>query len=85
MVQCNTLVALMDPILVREYRDRWHAVSEVEEAEQRQASVEDRWRRLNAIHQMAVALGLDLRAQDEDEAIVWERWARLKAGPESRT
>jgi len=68
----------MDPFLVREYRNRWQAISEVEEAEQRQAAAEDRWRRLNAIYQMAVALGLDLRAQDEDEAVVWERWARLK-------
>ena len=70
----------MDPILVREYRARWQAVSEVEEAEQRQATVEDRWRRLNAILKMAINLGLDLRAQNEDEAIVWQRWARLKAG-----
>ena len=42
--------------------------------------MEDRWRRLNAILKMAINLGLDLRAQNEDEAIVWQRWARLKAG-----
>ena len=53
----------MDPVLVREYRTRWQAVSEVEAAEQQQATVEDRWRRLNAILQVAVSLGLDLRAQ----------------------
>ncbi|HNS49710.1 MAG TPA: hypothetical protein PKO09_00835 [Anaerolineae bacterium] len=70
----------MDPNLVREYRARWLAVSKVEEAEQRQATVEDRWRRLNAVLQMAIALGLDLRAQTEDEAAVWQRWAALKAG-----
>jgi hypothetical protein len=70
----------MDPILVREYRARWQAIAEVEAAEQQRASVEDRWARLNAILQMAVALGLDLRAQSEDEASVWQRWARLKAG-----
>lgn len=70
----------MDPILVREYRARWQAVSEVEETEQQQATVESRWQRLNAIVQMAITLGFDLRAQREDEAIVWQRWARLKAG-----
>lgn len=70
----------MDPALVREYRARYQAVAEIEEAEQQQATVEDRWRRLNAILQMAITLGLDLRAQSEDEAIVWQRWARLKAG-----
>jgi hypothetical protein len=70
----------MDANLAREYRDRWQAVLEVEEAEQKRATVEDRWRKLNAVRQMAVTLGLDLRSQDEDEAIVWQRWARLKAG-----
>jgi hypothetical protein len=29
----------MDPILAREYRARWQAVSEVEAAEQRQATL----------------------------------------------
>ena len=69
----------MGPALVREYRARWQAVSKVEEAEQQPAAVEDRWRRLNAILKMAINLGLDLRAQNEDEAIGWQRWARLKA------
>ena len=71
----------MDPSLVREYRARWQAVSEIEESERRQATMESRWRELNAILQMAITLGLDLRTQDEDEGIVWQRWARLKAGP----
>ena len=70
----------MDPVLVREYRARWQAVSEVEAAEQQRAAVEDRWVRLNAILQMAVTLGLDLSARNEDEEVVWQRWARLKAG-----
>ena len=68
----------MDPVLIREYRARWQAVSEVEEAEQQQATVEDRWRRLNAILKMAINLGLDLHAQNEDETVVWQCWARLK-------
>jgi len=70
----------MDPVLVREYRACWQAVSEVEETELQQATEESRWQRLNAILQMAVTLGFDLRAQSEEEAIVWQRWARLKAG-----
>lgn len=70
----------MDPVLVREFRARWQAVSEVETAEQQQAAVEDRWARLNAILQMAVTPGLDLRAQNEDDAVIWQRWTRLKAG-----
>ena len=70
----------MDALLVREYRARWLAVAEVEDAEQREATVASRWRKLNAILQMALVLGLDLSAQSDDEVVVWQRWARLKAG-----
>ena len=75
------LEARLDPILVREYRARWQAVAEVEEAERQQATLEERWAMLNAIVRMAVALGVDLGAEREDEALDWQRWARLKAGP----
>ena len=70
----------MDALLVREYRARWQTVAEVEDAEQREATVASRWQKLNAILQMALALGLDLGAQNDDEMVVWHRWARLKEG-----
>ena len=70
----------MDTQLVREYRARWETVAEVEDAEQHEATVASRWQRLNAILQMAMAMGLDLGAQNDDELVVWQRWARLKAG-----
>jgi hypothetical protein len=70
----------MDPTLAREYRARWEAVSEVEQAEQQHATLEERWAKLNAILSMAVALGVDLGAGSDDEELVWQRWATLKAG-----
>lgn len=70
----------MNPTLVREYRTRWDAVSEVELAEQQHATLDERWAMLNAILRMAVALGVDLVAGSDDEALVWQRWASLKAG-----
>jgi hypothetical protein len=70
----------MDVHLVQEYRSRWQAVAEVEAAEQREATIANRWQQLNAILQMAMALGLDLDAQAEDELAVWQRWAKLKEG-----
>ena len=70
----------MDTLLVREYRARWQLVAEVEDAEQREATMASRWQKLNAILQMALALDLDLGAQNDDEMVVWQRWARLKAG-----
>ena len=74
----------MYPILVREYRARWQAVSEVGEAEQQRATLEERWAKLNSLLRMAVALGVDLDTGREDEALVWRRWAKLKGGSARR-
>jgi hypothetical protein len=68
----------MDPQQAREYRDRWQEVAAIEAAEQRAASIELRWRQLNAILQMAMDLGLPLDRRQEGEEEVWLRWARLK-------
>jgi hypothetical protein len=69
----------MDPQLAREYRSRWKRVAEIEAAERRLETPEQRWLKLNALLAMAIELGLDPRAAAEDDAVVWERWARLKA------
>lgn len=67
------------PELAKQSRDRWRAVAAVEAEEQRAASIELRWKQLNAIWQLAVALGL---RPEPDEAVdlVGERWVRLKRG-----
>jgi uncharacterized protein YmfQ (DUF2313 family) len=72
--------ARMDPTLVREYRARWEAVSAIEDAERQRATLEERWAKLNALLRMAAALGVDLHAGREDEAVVRQRWVKLKAG-----
>ena len=61
---------------LRAYRERWLAVEEIERQEQRNASLELRWRQLNAAYGMAKELGL-LRS-DPSESGVFERWAKLK-------
>jgi hypothetical protein len=68
----------MDPELVREYRARYEAVTQVEAAERQALTLEERWEKLNALVRMAVALGIDLSAESPDDAEVWARWARLK-------
>ena len=62
----------------RQYRDRWLAVAEREKEEQRQTSIAQRWRQMNAILGLALALSLPLHDREKDEAIVRERWAKLK-------
>src|SRR5436309_2317200 len=62
---------------IRAYRDRWRAVEAIEIAEQRAATVEQRWRQLNAI--VGLAIGLGLRpAEDPHVHIARQRWAKLK-------
>jgi hypothetical protein len=61
------------------YQDRWKAVADIEKIEQQQASVAQRWRKLNALVRMAAGLGL-LQKEDDDTQIsdVRDRWNRLK-------
>jgi hypothetical protein len=70
---------MIDPELTKQFRDRWQAVAAVEAEEQRAASIELRWKQLNALWQLAVGLGLRPEP-DETENQVRERWARLKRG-----
>lgn len=68
----------MDISPAREFRDRWRAVAAVEMEEQRAASVALRWQQLNSLIRLAMGLGLPLARSDEEEAVVWRRWAKLK-------
>ena len=69
----------MDKKLVREFRERYQAVAAIEAEEQRTASVEERWQQLNSIVRLAAGLGLTHRGSAEED-MVYQRWARLKAG-----
>jgi hypothetical protein len=62
----------------RRFQDRWRAAGLVEAMEHRAASVDLRWRQLNALWRMAVGLGLPL-TEAEGVQEVQERWIRLKA------
>lgn len=66
----------VDKAQAREFRDRWLAVEEIQRREARGASMELRWRQLNA----AYAMGRELRlsAERSEETQVRQRWAKLK-------
>ncbi len=67
----------MDKRQVREYRERYQAVAAIEAQEQRSATIELRWRQLNAILRLAFGLELSITNTD-DETVVYQRWAKLK-------
>jgi hypothetical protein len=58
------------------YQARWEALDVIQREEQRSASIELRWRQLNAAYGMAKGLGL--LQPDPSEEGVFERWAKLK-------
>ncbi len=70
-------IVSMDADAVRRYRDRWQAVAEIEAAEQRAATLAERWQLLNHLLSMALALGLDLSGRDDEDG-VRRRWLKLK-------
>ena len=63
---------------VRFYKERWKAVEEIERQELRAMSVEEHWRKLNAIVRFAIQTGMK-QDKDESEMEVFLRWAKLKA------
>lgn len=63
---------------IRFYRDRWKAVEEIERQELRAMSLEEHWRKLNAIVRFAIETGMQ-RDNDDGEMEVFLRWAKIKA------
>ncbi len=53
-------------------------MEEVERQELRQASPELRWRQLNAVYGLGLALGWLATDDPLEEERIWERWQRLR-------
>ena len=63
---------------IRFYKERWKAVDEIERQELRAMTLEDHWRKLNAIVRFAIETGME-RNDDDGEMEVFLRWAKIKA------
>lgn len=61
---------------MRAYRDRWQAVAEIERQELLNISLDERWRQLNGVINLAIGLGI--MAADQSEGEVHLRWAKLR-------
>jgi hypothetical protein len=62
---------------IRFYKERWKAVEEIERQELRAMSLEEHWRKLNAIVRFAIETGMT-RDDNDGEMEVFLRWAKLK-------
>lgn len=63
---------------MEKYLAGWQAVKDFERQEARTATVQQRWRRLNAVYGLSVQLGLDVRLGDQGEELIWQRWQLLR-------
>jgi hypothetical protein len=66
----------MDKTQAQQLLLRWRAVEEIRQQEARAATLELRWRQLNALY--GLAKGLQLGPQPPDAMQGYERWAKLK-------
>ena len=64
---------------IRLYKERWKAVENIERQELRAMSLEEHWRKLNAIARFAIETGMQ-RDNDDGEMEVFLRWAKYEAG-----
>lgn len=68
----------MDKQLAMAFKNRWKAVEAFEIEERRVATMELRWRQLNAIYELGHSLGLLDIYEDRGEEEVRLRWSKLK-------
>lgn len=73
---------MIDIQAIKEYKARWEAVAEVEQAELRAMTQVERWQRLNLLFQFAKQLDKGKKSTTEEQGIidVRERWNKLKIG-----
>jgi hypothetical protein len=59
------------------YRERWREVERIERLEAQSATIQDRWRQLNAAKKRATRLGIT-RKEDDGEMDIFLLWADLR-------
>lgn len=72
----------MDVGDIRFYKERWKAVEEIERQELRALTLEEHWRKLNAIVRFAIETGMQPE-EENGEMEVFLRWAKIKTQYES--
>lgn len=68
---------MIDTEILQAYQRRWQSVAELQQFERQQETVAERWRRLNALLRMAVALDLRPVRDEQQEELVYQHWNTL--------
>ena len=81
----HAIIIIMDVGNISLYKERWKAVEEIERQELRAMTLEEHWRKLNAIARFAIETGMEKDQDKEDgEMEVFLRWAEIKSQYEAR-
>ena len=76
----HAIIIIMDVGNISLYKERWKAVEEIERQELRAMTLEEHWRKLNAIARFAIETGMEKDQDKEDgEMKVFLRWAEIKS------
>lgn len=59
------------------FRERWRDVERIERMETQSATIQDRWRQLNAVKMRAIRLGIRQK-EDDSEMRIFLIWANLR-------
>ena len=68
---------MLDQQSLTAYRQRWQAVAAVETTERQSASVDERWKQLNALLRIAVTLEFSPVPEETNINAGWQRWKML--------
>jgi hypothetical protein len=68
----------LEKSMLEAYKNRWQAVADRENEEQRQMPFIDRWQKLNSIIRLAQSLGLVRQTDEQQIDVVRQRWNELK-------
>ena len=66
MVFQGAIITIMEVGDTRLYKDRWKAVEEIEQQELRAMTLEEHWRKLNAIARFAIEMGMENKQDDSE-------------------
>ena len=68
----------MDQETLKAYQERWQVVAEVENIQNQQRLLSQRWKKMNAIFRMAIALELLPVTDRKAKMAAYERWHQLR-------
>lgn len=69
----------LDTYMLQAHQRRWQAVEQVKRTEQQNATIAERWQKLNALLRLATSLGLQSSEDDSLSDPRLQHWNQLKS------